>query len=364
MKSVPVAFAMFLLLLPAALPGQTYDLQFVEVRNTGTVCDMKLQIRSSGGTFRMGSGNLVFTYSTAVLGLPAILTTHSFSGGLYSPMGVTLPAAGRVSVNIEYNGTAGQGTVVPATYVDVVTLRFPVLDLTGNSLLRWRTVTPNRTNVFQDDNSSLVTAGTFHNLDEPLPIELASFTGSVVGAGRVLLRWSTMSETNNYGFEVEKGTAMLSGYAAVANSFVPGNGTTTVPHDYVFTDSAAGEGTWYYRLKQIDMDGTVHLTGGIRVDVLAGVAEPLLPKEFALGQNYPNPFNPSTAITYAVPRPSPVILQVYTLLGERVATLVQEQQQPGYYTVQFDGSALASGVYFYRLQAGDLKLMRRMLMVR
>ena len=107
--------------------AQTFDLQFVEVQNNGTVFDVKLQVKSAGGVFRMGSGNLVLTYSTAVLGVPSLLTAHNFSGGFYSVMAVTLPASGRVSANIEYHSTAGQGTAVPATYLDVVTLRFPVI---------------------------------------------------------------------------------------------------------------------------------------------------------------------------------------------------------------------------------------------
>jgi hypothetical protein len=365
MKSMTRLFLLVALLLgPLSGLAQTYDLQFVEVQNNGTFFDLKLQVKSVGGTFRMGSGNLVFTFSTSVLGTPTILTAHHFSGGLYGPMAVTLPAAGRASVNIEYNSTAGSGTVVPSSYFDVVTLRFPVTDLTGNGLLRWRTIAPNRTNLFQDDNSSLVTAGVLHNLDEPLPIQLSTFAGSGTGNGMVLLQWSTLTETNNYGFDVEKGTAAFGGYAAVANSFVPGFGTSGVPHEYAFVDSTAGEGTWYYRLRQMDLDGTVHTTGGIRVDVLTGVREEALPKEFALRQNFPNPFNPSTAISFDVPRASQVRLEIFNLLGERVGTLVDEMRQAGYYTVRFDGTTLASGIYFYRLTAGEVKMMKRMVLVK
>lgn len=347
----------------ASAIAQTYDLQFVEVQNTGSVFDVTVQIKSSGGTFRMGSGNLVLTYATAVLGPPTLLAAHAFSGGLYAPMSVTLPAPGRVSVNIEYNGTAGQGTLVPGTYADVLTLRFPVLDLTGNGLLRWRTVAPNATNVFQDDNSSLVAIGTLHNLDEPLPVQLVGFAGTVIGPGTVRLDWGTLSETNNYGFAVERASAPA-GFAALPGAFLPGYGTTVIPRQYRYVDSTAGVGTRFYRLKQYDLDGTVHYSDGILVDVVAGVAERPLPSEFALGQNYPNPFNPATLISYAVPRSGRVTLEVFTLLGERVATPVDEVQEAGYYAVQFDGAGLASGVYLYRLQAGDLRLMKRMLLVK
>ena len=364
MKLLKAVLLAVLILGPAAGLAQTYDLQFVEVQNNGTVFDMKMQIKSVGGTFRMGSGNLVFTYSTSVLGVPSLLATHNFSGGFYGSMAVTSPAAGRVSVNIEYLSSAGQGTTVPSTYIDVATLRFAVTDQTGNGLLRWRTIAPNGTNVFQDDNSTLVTVGTLHNLDEPLPVQLASFTAVLVVPGSVRLDWSTLTETNNYGFQVEKGTAALTGYAGVAGGFVPGHGTTAVPHNYSFVDSAVEGGTWFYRLKQTDLDGTFHYSDGVQVDVLAGVAERPLPDEFALDQNYPNPFNPATTIEYALPRQSHVTLEIFTILGERVATLVNETRQAGYHGVRFDGSGLASGLYIYRLAAGDMKMTKRMLLVK
>jgi hypothetical protein len=75
------------------------------------------------------------------------------------------------------------------------------------------------------------------------------------------------------------------------------------------------------------------------------------PRQFALDQNYPNPFNPTTAISYQLSAVSKVELVVYDMLGREVATLVHEVKQPGTYSVHFDGSHLASGAYFYRLQA-------------
>jgi hypothetical protein len=88
------------------------------------------------------------------------------------------------------------------------------------------------------------------------------------------------------------------------------------------------------------------------------------PTSFALHQNYPNPFNPTTTIRYSLPHKSQVLLTVYNTLGQQVATIVQAQQDAGSYEVKFDGSALASGVYIYRIQAGSFVQAKKLLLVR
>ena len=88
------------------------------------------------------------------------------------------------------------------------------------------------------------------------------------------------------------------------------------------------------------------------------------PKEFKLEQNYPNPFNPTTTIQYQLPQDARVTLKVYDILGSEVATLVNEEQQAGYKEVKFNGSNIASGMYIYRLQAGDYVSIKKMLMIK
>jgi hypothetical protein len=89
-----------------------------------------------------------------------------------------------------------------------------------------------------------------------------------------------------------------------------------------------------------------------------------LPESIALQQNYPNPFNPSTQIDYALPEAAEVRLEVFNLMGQRVATLVQARQTAGYHSIHFDALALSSGVYIYRLQTGETTLTQSMTLVK
>ncbi|HSW56200.1 MAG TPA: T9SS type A sorting domain-containing protein [Ignavibacteriaceae bacterium] len=88
------------------------------------------------------------------------------------------------------------------------------------------------------------------------------------------------------------------------------------------------------------------------------------PKEFKLEQNYPNPFNPTTTIQYQLPQDARVTLKIYDILGSEVATLVNEEQEAGYKEVQFNGSNIASGMYVYRLQAGDYISTKKMMLLK
>ena len=175
----------------------------------------------------------------------------------------------------------------------------------------------------------------------PLPVELTSFSARRVESG-IELSWQTASELNNAGFEVQR---QSNGGAWNALGFVQGRGTTTEAQSYSFLDKSAS-GKVRYRLKQVDFDGRFEYSNIIEVD--AG-----LPKTFELSQNYPNPFNPTTIITYQLPVASEVKLEVYDLLGKKVATLVSGRQDAGLYNYTLNAGALSSGVYFYRLQASS-----------
>ena len=199
----------------------------------------------------------------------------------------------------------------------------------------------------------------------PVPIKLSYFGGALnVSGNRVDLEWGTESEINNFGFEVEKKLVQAPAFELVANSFVAGHGTTLEPQYYVYSDTVISVGTWYYRLVQIDLDGTRHHSSAIQIAVVTGVLEDVRPQRFVLLRNYPNPFNPTTNIQFSVVNRQLTILKVYDVLGREVSTLVNEVKEPGTYTVQFDGSYLASGVYVYRLSAGDFLATRKVILMK
>lgn len=215
------------------------------------------------------------------------------------------------------------------------------------------------------------TAFTFTDLemtityDGSLPIQLAAFSASVIEGGRVRLDWTTLTETNNYGFEVQKSPSPSTAFETIPNSFIPGHGTTVEPHHYSYIDETSTAGIWYYRLKQMDLDGTAHYSEPAQVEVLTGVGnESGTATGFMLAQNFPNPFNPTTTIAYAIPATQQVRLKVYDLLGKEVADLVDEVQRAGNHVTTWDASGLAGGVYYYRLTSGSAVETRSLVLVK
>jgi hypothetical protein len=187
-----------------------------------------------------------------------------------------------------------------------------------------------------------------------IPVELTSFSASVVD-GAVQLNWSTATEQNNRGFEVQRKSV---NEKFVTIGFVEGKGTTTQTQSYSYNDNIA-VGAYAYRLKQIDYDGTYELSDIVEIDLTGA------PSEFTLSQNYPNPFNPTTSIKFELAKESNVTLRIYNTLGEEVTTLLNNEiRSAGVYNLTFDASTLASGTYIYRLQAGDVVLSKKMILAK
>ena len=199
----------------------------------------------------------------------------------------------------------------------------------------------------------------------PLPVELSSFTASVE-KNTICINWRTETEVSNYGFEVERKIVSRLNRPGIDGSwekigFVEGHGNCNSPKQYSFVDDKPyGGSKFQYRLKQIDTDGQFEYSFIVEVEIL--------PDKFALFQNYPNPFNTTSVIKYSIPQPSQVSLKIFNTLGEELETLVNEEKPAGTYEVEFGrnliNQVLTSGVYFYRLQAGNYVETKKMVLLK
>jgi len=175
-----------------------------------------------------------------------------------------------------------------------------------------------------------------------IPVELTSFTAENSN-GNVTLKWSTATETNNYGFEIERSK---DGSLFSKLAFINGNGTTVSTSNYTYTDGNIESSNYYYRLKQVDFDGSVSYSKVIEINGL-------LELRYSLNQNYPNPFNPSTVISFELGEKSNVNLVIFNNLGEQVYGISRNEVSAGRHTINFDASKFTSGIYLYQLRASS-----------
>ncbi len=198
----------------------------------------------------------------------------------------------------------------------------------------------------------------------PLPVEMATFGVSSAGSD-VKVKWTTATEVNDFGFDIERRemrdqiSDMSYENAWTSVGFVKGMGSSNAPHEYSFMDNGLAPGLYSYRIKQIDRSGSFTYSKEVQVHV--GSA----PRTFSLSQNYPNPFNPTTTIEFTIPTDGRVTLRVYDITGRLVATPLDEDMKAEVFQqVTLDASRLASGVYFYRLQAGSQTAVKKLVLLK
>ena len=340
----------------------------------GNVYEFDVYLLVTGTTpMQLGGIQLGFTYNNAVINGGTISAT-------WVPGSVDSVIAARGQTNINFNtATAGlikvaavlpsngSGTganisnIAPGTRVGRMRLTNSVPFTTPKLNINWNfnAVSPN----YATKLSAYIpaTAGGintditdpteyFNALANPAtPVELTSFVSNVSGR-EVDLNWETKTELNTRQFEIDRSLLNTAGSASTWSSIgvMKAAGTSVSPIKYSYTDKNLQAGKYQYRLKMIDNDGAYKLSYVVKTEIA-------LPKDFALSQNYPNPFNPSTKIDYQVPVDAKVILEVYNITGQKAVELVNQEQQAGYYSVNFGSSSskLASGVYIYRLIATE-----------
>jgi hypothetical protein len=304
----------------------------------------------------------VSTYSPINIAANTTATTHD--GSIFTP-NVVSPDGW---FTVAYSGNDFSGTANYDISIDLSSYLF-LNDITKVYIVKRTTIgspwvalntTTNGTSVKASGVTSFsdfAIAG--DSLNNPLPVELTSFVAAINGRN-VELKWTTSSELNNAGFDIERKTDASETWNKLG--YINGNGTTSQSSNYSFTDRNLASGKYNYRLKQTDFNGNFTYYN-LSSEVIAGI-----PEKFALSQNYPNPFNPSTVINYDLPFDGKVSLKVFDMSGKEVASLVNELKTAGYHSVSFNASGIPSGVYFYKLsgesEGNNFSAVKKMLLVK
>ena len=335
----------------AVINPSTFEIYtfWIEQNNTQSLAGISGQKLSSAGSKLWGSNGMTFKSMDSSTDLHMSAQYEDGSSYVYylEYIGATqnnLAKAFSVDGNGNFNWA---GNIV--TFSGVVSSKSRLVsDIFNNgvSVLAWSDGRQDAGGIYAQN---IQVNGTFGGV---VPVELISFSAKL-NADEIILEWQTATETNNSGFEIER--AKYDEWERIG--FVPGYGTTTEPITYSFVDDNIGSGVIRYRLKQIDFDGTFNYSNTIEVEIIS-------PLNYQLYQNYPNPFNPSTIISYEIPVGSNVTLKIYDILGNEVSILVNEYKTAGTYNVEFDAIDLPTGIYLYKLNAGDFAEMRKMILMK
>ena len=376
-----------IIIIQIGILSQPTDLFFTEYIE-GTSFNKALEIyNGSGSNIDLSSGNyIVEIYSN---GSGTVSTTITLTGTINgndvfvlahsSADAAILAAADQTTGSVNFNGDdaivlkkGGAGgtilDVIGQVGVDPGTEWGSGLTSTVDNTLRRKAGTTvgdtNKDDAFEPSSEwDGYATDTFDGLGSPLPVpvELSSFTASLKG-NEVNLKWTTKTEVNNYGFDVERKKREVKSDIWESIGFVPGAGNSNSPRNYSYADqNISGYGKISYRLKQLDSDGKYEYSKEVEVD-FGSV------KNFALFQNYPNPFNPYTLISYSIPQTVHVKLSIFNVLGSEIAILVDEFKEAGHYSKEFsiaqNGLNLTNGVYFYKLEAGTFAATKKFILMK
>jgi hypothetical protein len=325
-----------------SIHSQTINGKFLTIGNTDTSYTVKLQLCVQQTNAILGNAAIRFTYDTNSVYFPQVpkenkdycIYNLSDSNYVYS---VSHPSSNTISINIA--SLKGTGIAITKNCLNIAEINFKKLTpsyplkiqsaliqfFSPNSNIEWSTGT------WTDSNSV------------SLPVELSNWTASVNG-NNVNLNWKTATEINNYGFKIQRKDSLAnSEWQSIG--FVQGSGNSSSPKQYSFIDrSNLKPGNYFYRLVQVDNDGSIKYSNSIKINIV-------LPHKYNLFQNYPNPFNPTTTISYTLPYNSQIKLIIYNILGQKVTKLVDQIQNAGHHNIVWNANNLSSGIYIYVLSA-------------
>jgi len=211
------------------------------------------------------------------------------------------------------------------------------------------------------DNNGVNDVCTDKGTDAGLPVELSSFLVEIEN-GMVVLKWTTESEINTLGYNIYRGLPEDENFEKVNNEMIKALGTTTTKQLYTYEDTRIeADQTYFYKLEMVDTDGAREMSESLLIKV---GEKDLLPSDFTLYNNYPNPFNPITTIKFDLPETSELELSVFNIKGQLIENLVSGTKQPGKYTVEWNAMNYPSGVYFYKMQAGDFVDVKKLVLMK
>ncbi|NTU49870.1 MAG: T9SS type A sorting domain-containing protein [Desulfobulbaceae bacterium] len=301
---------------------------------------------TGSGMLRISSVRYWLTNATGLVSGSSVGLGYGSDDGITSTEGTGLPsgvviASSSNNVGASYQNNSRSGVASESNLGDVTIIQSSSLVTPGNLYF---------------------TFGTGDILpDNPLPVELSKFIATTDGKG-VILNWTTASETNNQGFIVSRSESKNGPFQQIASyqshTNLKGQGTTSAETNYRLSDYSAtiqSGKTYFYRLEDVNLTGQRNVLG---------TREVKLPEGYALSQNYPNPFNPSTTINFTLKQDGKTVLEVYNLLGQRVATIVNSELKSGAYSYNWNAAGQTSGVYFYRLASGNFVQTKKMLLVK
>ncbi len=299
-------------------------------------------------------------------GIPSesnFLETHDDTSGLteantggtdYRAIGLTLNGEQPDSLSADGDGFLGE-LVFTAKVDNPKSIQF--------SDIQWVDNQSNADECTNYDNEILLGGGS-------LPVELSSFK-AVYDNGQVMITWQTESELNAWGFNIFRSKAKENGYEKINSEIIEASGTTTTPQQYSYTDERVESGqTYFYKLQQVDVDGSNEFYGPVSVSVASAVTQTqATPDVYRLYENYPNPFNPKTIIRYDLPNADDVDLKIYDISGRYVKTLIQKSLSAGQHTQVWDGTnvqnkPVPSGTYFCVLKTSQQQFVTKMTLLR
>lgn len=351
----------FILVINSFIFAQTVDIFIENGRKDGVYYkfDIYLSRTSSWGESEisnyLGDASLRFTKNNIALKSNSVITAigTQFENPNYSLTTQILQDQANIELDFDYQDT-GSSLEMGTKYL-LCTIAFIILDENQFASVRW---IPISTAVFNgdDENVNLTLLGNLE--DEPVPVELTSFTAQTIQATKVKLNWQTATEVNNFGFDIERKVTSVSRSTDWKKiGFIEGHGNSYSPKHYSFDDhNIVGGSHFTYRLKQIDLGGTYEYSNEIYLEIL--------PMQNRLFQNYPNPFNPTTKIKFSLTEPQKVKIKIYNTLGELVHLVAGKTFDTGFHEVEFNASNLTSGMYLYQISTDEFNSVRKMILMK